>query len=443
MDRYVLETFLYTSDCGEDGYLFNSSSSSSDSEDDEVECTCDAETEPPPDKKQKLTESGETEAAVELKPKNKTMLYGLLEVDVKTEPEPKKKQKAYEFVELDVPTPTDRKQDGFVEIEVPILNEYDFKNSFRVNKTTYAKVLEMLYPSFSADHKGGRERITAEKATYIFLWYLGNKETFKQMADRFKNTTSTLHGIVKTATSALSQKLSAQIIWPSDAEYSNISKLFQQVGNLKGCLGVLGVSYIRIKSNIKNNEIYENEHYYQSVILQGVVTVNGKFLDIFIGGGSNKPEQLLQKSQLFIEAENNLLGDYYLLSSKDYSNRKWLVKPYKDNGHLTVEQTIFNTCHQTIVNTFTESIGFLKGRFQRLQNVENRAMGMAVQCVESACMIHNLAIDCEDEHEDFCFLDFPDVEAREDVLPQDDINGERRDKALEDLINNSSEYKVR
>ncbi|XP_072381117.1 uncharacterized protein [Diabrotica undecimpunctata] len=435
MDQYVLEAFLYTSDCGEDGYLYNSSSSSSDSEDDEVECG--AETEPPPGKKQKLSGSGKIEASIELKSKNKKMLYGLPEIDEPTEPEPEKKPKVYDFVEMDIPI--ERKQDGFVEIEVPILNEYDFKNSFRVNKTTYAKVVEMLYPSFNTDHKGGRERICAEKATYIFLWYLGNKETFKQMADRFKNNTSTLHGIVKTAIGALSQKLSAQIIWPSDAEYSNISHLFQEVGSLEGCLGVLGISYIRIRSFKKNNEIYENEHYYQSLILQGVVTVNGKFLDIFIGEGSNKPEQLLQKSQLFIEAENNLLGDYYLLSFKDYSNRKWLVKPYKDNGCLTMEQTVFNMCHQTVVNTFTESIGFLKGRFQRLQNLENRVTGMAVQSIEAACMIHNLAIDCEDDHEDFYFLDGADAEVTEDSFPQDDGNCERREKALEDLITNSSE----
>lgn len=55
----------------------------------------------------------------------------------------------------------------------------------------------MIRDPFMTDHKGGRERVSPEKAAYIVLWYLGNQETFKQMSDRFKKTMSCIHHIIK------------------------------------------------------------------------------------------------------------------------------------------------------------------------------------------------------------------------------------------------------
>ncbi|XP_057655013.1 uncharacterized protein LOC130893152 [Diorhabda carinulata] len=346
MNQYTMEAFLFTPDFGEDMYLFNSSSSSDSDSNDEDGCNCESDTKTPSMKR------------------------------LKTE--------------------------GFLEMEVPLLNEYDFKCHFRVSKTTYEKVLELLYYGFNSDHKGGREKITPEKATFILLWYLGNQETFKQMSERFKNTMSSIHGVIQRAIKKLNSLMQEQILWPSSAENPNISQLFETISNLKGCIGVLGVSYIKIpkpKEDVAN--FYMCAQNYPCLALQGVITVNGKFLDIFISGGSSNTEQLLYQSNLITEMENGLLDDdYYLIGYGDYLNRRWLIQPLPNK-----ESHIFNECHDSASRVFPESLGYLKGRFQRLQNFENRDMAIVTQCIEAACMLHNLAIDCEDDNEPFTYTD--------------------------------------
>lgn len=89
-----------------------------------------------------------------------------------------------------------------------------------------------------------------------------------------------------------------------------------------------------------------------------------------------------------------------------YFSRSWLVQPFLSTaGVLTPAQQFFNSCHETAAKVFPEAMGLLKGRFQRLQYFENRDVPFVVKCVEAACMLHNLAIDCDDDAEDFFFSD--------------------------------------
>ncbi|KAG5897800.1 Protein ANTAGONIST OF LIKE HETEROCHROMATIN PROTEIN 1 [Gonioctena quinquepunctata] len=345
-----MEAFLFSPDFGEDNYLLASSSSSS-SDDSDEECSCSNEA-------------------------------NILE----------KTSKKF------------KRSDGFAEAIVPTFQLDEFRSHFRVNRTTFEKILEMIHTSFSSEHKGGWDRIYPEKAAYILLWYLGNQETFKQISERFKITMSCIHNIVKIGTRNISENMSEHILWPSVREYPTISNLYEDTCELKNIIGAIGVSHIKIPKPKEQMENYICKNNYYSIALQGTVTINKKFIDIFITEGSKEPEDILNQSSIPLEADNGLFQNYFLIGHKTHSNHPWLIQPVEEDGNLHPTQTHFNVCYETGFGIVLESFGLLKGRFQRLQHFENRDVPFIKQCVEAACVIHNLCIDCEDE-EDFFFPD--------------------------------------
>ncbi|CAG9861371.1 unnamed protein product [Phyllotreta striolata] len=383
MDRFVTEALLYTSDFGEDSYLYNSSSSTDSSDDNEDSC-CKC--------------SGSKDTQIARSPNNKQV-----------------------------------KVDGFVEIEIPMLNAYDFKNSFRMSRSTFEKVVEMIGDSFISDNRGGRgERVSPEKATYILLWYLGNQETLRQISDRFKKSITCIRKVIKIGTRTLSLKMCEQIVWPSKQEYPSIASMFQNVCHLKNCIGVLGVSHIKIPKP----KIMSSSHCY--VALQGTVTINKKFINIYVSEGSDQPESILEKSPLQEEAAKDIFGEYYLVGYNDYMNRSWLIQPFRNDEILLPAQQFFNNCHETASLIFPESLGVLKGRFQRLQHFENKDVPIIVSCIEAACTLHNLVIDSEeDDTEEFNFQDSGIFRDNVYVESLDECDYSTRMKIFQELVRSS------
>lgn len=64
-----------------------------------------------------------------------------------------------------------------------------------------------------------------------------------------------------------------------------------------------------MKSRLTNNNNKSVLYY----CLLGAVTINGKFMDIYISEGSNEPEHILEKSSMPEEADKDLFGEYYLV----------------------------------------------------------------------------------------------------------------------------------
>ncbi|XP_023030437.2 uncharacterized protein isoform X1 [Leptinotarsa decemlineata] len=322
LNKFTIESFLFSSECEEYSYLFASSSSSDDSDED---------TEKPRKKLKKIN------------------VFSKAVID-------------------------------------PLLNPDDFKNHFRVNRTTFVKVSEVIQSDFCM--KG----ISPQKAALVLLWYLGNQEHFKKTSERFNITMSCVHNIIKIGTRNLSCRKSEYIKWPASCEYPSIARLFEESCDLKGVIGAIGVSHIKIPKPEKNSLLYISNNGFNSVVLQGVVTVNKKFIDFFISEESDVPEVVLNKSSLPLEVKNGLLGKYFLIGHQDHPKYSWLLHPF-DNDNMRYKTGYYNIAE--------EAFNLLKGRFQHLQNIENGDVVLIKQLVEATCVLHNFCIDCEDEEENF------------------------------------------
>ena len=52
----------------------------------------------------------------------------------------------------------------------------------------------------------------------MFLWYMANTNTFRELSDKFNVAHSTAHGVVMKALEAMCQMVARHIHWPSVCE---------------------------------------------------------------------------------------------------------------------------------------------------------------------------------------------------------------------------------
>ncbi|KAB0800107.1 hypothetical protein PPYR_07987 [Photinus pyralis] len=260
---------------------------------------------------------------------------------------------------------------NYVENIVREYTEVEFKADFRMSRSTAYKIINMFEEtSVIPQHTTGREKITAEKAFLLSVWYLSNQESFRQVSSRFDVTYSSAHRcLIRTVNFLLSIK-SDVIRWPSLEEMETISANFEKIGGIKKVIGCIDGTHIEINKPRLNQDSYINRKGYHSLLMQGVVNNKKKFIDVFCGEpGSMHDARLLRKSGIYRTILNNanVMKNYIILGDSAYPNLDWLVTPFKDNGKLSVRQKEFNKKISATRVIVENSFGLLKCRFRRLK----------------------------------------------------------------------------
>lgn len=180
-------------------------------------------------------------------------------------------------------------------------------------------------------------------------------------------------------------------------------------------------------------QTYINRKGYPSLLLQGVVDHEKKFIDIFCGEpGSIHDARLLRKSALYQKNfENpNFMGENFLIGDSVYPNLPWLVTPFKDTGRLTREQKIFNYKIAATRVVIENAFGLLKGRFRRLRKLDNTDLTLCAEIILTACILHNLCID-ENDLTDASTADFNQPDP---VIHNQNDNTDRQQQLFRKII---------
>lgn len=109
--------------------------------------------------------------------------------------------------------------------------------------------------------------------------------------------------------------------------------------------------------------------------------------------------------------ENYFPHDSHLIGDAAYAVQKYVMVPYKNNGHLTEAQLNFNQrlCSARVM--VERSIGLLKGRFRSLiDKLYIKRTDFIPQYIITCCALHNICI----LHEDF----IDDVIVERDNIPE-------------------------
>lgn len=97
---------------------------------------------------------------------------------------------------------------------------------------------------------------------------------------------------------------------------------------------------------------------------------------------------------------------------------RWLITPYRDNGHLTRQQKRFNRVLSSLRQKVERAIGLLKGRWRKLLYLDHLDLRLAVHLIISACVLHNFCIIHDDFYDGYMDDDDDDDDGFDD--PDDD-----------------------
>ena len=259
---------------------------------------------------------------------------------------------------------------------------------------------------------GGLARIPLENKTLMFLWYMANTNSFREVADKFNVADSTAHRIINLALEKVCDLSNEYIKWPHHDAKVNSAWVFDRICRQVGIIGAIDGCHIKIQRPVKRGLDYMDRKGYYSVLLQGICNDEGRFIDVFCGiPGRVHDARLLRSSEFFEEWEERM-GYFKLLGDSAYICRDFpfIVTPKRDNGRLSEEERTSNTLiskgRVIIENTF----GRLKCRFRRLRDIQNTNILYIVRVIIAACTLHNMCMDRDvcDEHDGECPRDDDD-----------------------------------
>ncbi|KAJ8304911.1 hypothetical protein KUTeg_018494 [Tegillarca granosa] len=253
---------------------------------------------------------------------------------------------------------------------------------------------------------GGSEQIPLHNRILILIWYMASLDKYSSIADRFGVSESTASCAIRNLLQFIQENLVKKvIIWPTGDELQEIQDLYMELKGFPGVVGMIDGSHIRIhKPQIRGIDYYNRKEYY-SIVLQAVVREDMRFTDVFTGfPGKVHDARILKESPLYNMAKN-MDRNFHILGDSAYPNLPWLLVPFRDNGHLTYAQKTFNKTHSSIRSNVERAFGQLKGRFTRLQSVNQRDIRTIVQTILTGCVLHNICIINHDDMDDMLNCD--------------------------------------
>ncbi|XP_055904676.1 uncharacterized protein LOC129940385 [Eupeodes corollae] len=298
--------------------------------------------------------------------------------------------------------------DSFI-MTIESFSEEDFKSHFRLRRSTIERLITSYsqhYLSLHAVNRGGRIKIGCRKEVFMYIWYISNTVTFRQLANLFGVTKSSSWVVVNRVCKWLVSKGQDYIKWPQGNAVTENCRKFEEKKRIPGVLGAIDCTHITIVAPKIDKVCYYNRKHKFTIILQAVVDADKKFIDISCGEpGSLHDSRVLRRSQLFKKAlshTNQLFpANSFIFGDSAYAASNWLVPPYKDNGRLTEQQRTFNYVHSATRIVVEHAFGLLKGRFRRLLKfTEQRDIRSVTNLVVSACILHNLCIAMGDTYND-------------------------------------------
>lgn len=274
-------------------------------------------------------------------------------------------------------------------------SDSDFKRIFRLSRPTFDTIKGFLQDCHElvVEGQGGREPISVKKQLYVTLWYLGGSDSIIRIADRFGIAESSVvvcrNRIIDTILNNLKSKF---INWPHAEILEQTIDKFHQRNGFPGVIGALDGTHISIKAPTENPQSYINRKGYYSLQLQAVCDSDMKFLNCFCGyAGSCHDARVLRNSDLWNYGLEVCNGNH-IIADGAYPLGRWLMTPYRDNGHLSQEQKHFNYLLSDNRVVIERALGLLKGRFRRLHHLDVLSIQTAVKIIMCTCILHNICL---------------------------------------------------
>ena len=104
----------------------------------------------------------------------------------------------------DIPRTVPRAR-GYRDVIGEMIGENDdyFREHFRISRPVFEQLLDHMRPLIEVFYRGGHEPIQPDHQLFVFLWYLCNQQSMREVSQLFGVSKSTVHGVVRTVCDAI------------------------------------------------------------------------------------------------------------------------------------------------------------------------------------------------------------------------------------------------
>ena len=272
------------------------------------------------------------------------------------------------------------------------MDDTTFKRHFRLTRTQFDSFASKLR---GLEDGAFHHQVQFEIKVAMFLWYMANQNSFREIGDRFNVSKSTAHDIIFRMLDHVSGLGQDYVKWPDQQEKETSAGVFRRLSGKHNVIGAIDGCHIRIQKpqGIRGDD-YMNRKGYFSILLQGICDDEGKLIDYFIGPPGRLHDARMLKESDFFQDWQAKMENYFLLGDSAYISAQFpfIITPKRDNGTLTdddvAENVRISRGRVIIENVF----GRMKCRWRRLRDLQNSRALIMVQIIMASCVLHNLCM---------------------------------------------------
>uniref|UniRef100_A0A8C6KUR7 DDE Tnp4 domain-containing protein n=1 Tax=Nothobranchius furzeri TaxID=105023 RepID=A0A8C6KUR7_NOTFU len=225
-------------------------------------------------------------------------------------------------------------------------------------------------------------KLPLSKSVLACLWTLANQESYRGVADRFNISKSTVFAHLHHFCSLVITHLSHYISWPTGEQLHTSQLGFQRAGFPNTVCAIDGCHIPIVRPNCNDPTAYYNRKQFYSIILTGFANSNRRFCHVSVGHpGSWHDARAFCHTTVahLLEEDPQALvpNGMHIIGDSAYPLLPQLMKPYRDNGHLTTSQRHFNRKLNV-------------ARFRRLKCLHMKGIGHVSATVTACCLLQKL-----------------------------------------------------
>lgn len=296
---------------------------------------------------------------------------------------------------------------------VPLMTDQQFKDNFRLERSTVKNLLHQVAPYFRRNDTNYRLCIQVEKKVCCALYAMGSTAELRTIGHLFGIGKSTAGELLHEFCSILIELFFHRLVkFPTTNEEIKMTiDGFATKYQYPLCLGSLDGTHISVTPPMGFETDYFNYKKFYSIIMLAVVDSNLRFTYVNIGApGRCNDASVYTRSNLADVIKNPIYENHFmivnarkvqahLIADSAFALHRTLMKPYPIHPDMPRENVIFNYRLSRCRCTVERGFGLLKNRFRLLHkkmvfNVEN-----ATNIAKAAAILHNICINSEDAYE--------------------------------------------
>ncbi|CAH1992755.1 unnamed protein product [Acanthoscelides obtectus] len=283
-------------------------------------------------------------------------------------------------------------------------DEAKFYNYFRMQKTTFDKLLQKLSQKLKHQDTNMRQSIPPAERLAVTLRYLATGATFTDLHYTYRIGVKTISCIVREVCQCIWSELCKEYMkMPSKEDWLQIANKFQESSDFPLCLGAVDGKHIRVIKPVDSGSMFLNYKHYFSIVLMAVVDSDYNFIFVDIGAyGKECDSSVFKETAFWKNLTNNTLNlpdeirlpgtDYKLpfvfVADEAFALHYHLLRPF--GGHqLDQLKRTFNY-RLTRARRFVEcGFGIFANKWRILHRPLNVSIDLAVDIVKACCILQN------------------------------------------------------